>query len=84
MTYLVCDAIRLADLKRQDTAAETVAEAKREAEAMAKRYGVRVYVLAVVGEVEGLVDPRWAVDPDPPEPKAQGAPAIYGWFGMGP
>ena len=82
--YLVADAHRFADLRRMDTVAETVADAKRAAEEMAKRHGVRVYVLAVVGEVEGQVQPRWAVDPDPPNPKAQGTPAIYGWFGMGP
>lgn len=82
--YLIADARRLGDLRRMDTTAETVADAKREAEAMAKRHGVRVYVLAVVGEVEGEIEPRWAQDPAPPEPQAQGAPAIYGWIGVGP
>lgn len=75
MTYLICDQYRLADLTRQDTTAETVSEAKTAAEAMARKYGCRVYVIGVVGEVEGQVSPHWAKDPEPP-------PAA-GWYGIG-
>lgn len=64
--YLVCDQHRLADLRRMDTTAETVADAKRLAEDMARKYGVRVYVIGVVGEVEGQVESRWTTDPEPP------------------
>ena len=58
-TYLIVDAIRLSDLLRMDTTAQTPAEAKKLAEAMAKQYGTTVTVLAPVGEVSGAVEPRW-------------------------
>lgn len=57
--YLIVDAIRLADLLQWDTTAQTPAEAKTLAEAMAKQYGTTVTVLAPVGEVSGAVEPRW-------------------------
>jgi hypothetical protein len=60
MTYLIVDDKRLPDLQRMDTTADTPEQARAEAEAMAKRWGCRVYVLAVAGEVEGTVEPRWA------------------------
>ena len=59
-TYLIVDAIRLQDLIRMDTTAQTPAEAKALAEAMAKQYGTTVTVLAPVGVVDGAVEPRWA------------------------
>lgn len=52
MNYLVVDHLRLSDLLRQDTPAETPADAQQLAADMARRYGVRVYVLGVVGMVE--------------------------------
>lgn len=57
------DAIRLADLRRMDTHCESVDEAKAAAEAMAKQYGGKVFILAVVGEVEGVLNPTWNKDP---------------------
>lgn len=63
--YLVVDAIRLSDLGRMDTTAQTLQEAKAAAEDIARKYGTRVYILGVVGEVEGMVDPHWVVDPEP-------------------
>ncbi len=64
MRYLIVDAIRLVDLQHQDTACESVDEAKSAAEAMAKQYGGKVFILAVVGEVEGVLNPTWTKDPD--------------------
>ena len=52
MNYLIADYIRMYDLERMDTTAETPDEAQRLAEAMAKEHRCRVYVLAVVGVVE--------------------------------
>lgn len=75
--YLIVDAIRLADLLRMDTVAQTVAEAKAAAEAMARKYGTTVTVLAAVGEVAGVVDPQWA-KPLPAEPQV-----VFGWIGGG-
>ena len=58
--YLVCDYVRLYDLERQDTPAETPEEAQRLAEAMAKEHRCKVYVLAVVGVVEcPASEPSW-------------------------
>ena len=75
--YLIVDAIRLVDLQHQDTTAQTPAEAKALAEAMAKQYGVTVTVLAPVGVVEGSVEPRWAT-------AIPGADVVpFGWFGGG-
>ena len=62
MSYLIVDALRLADLQRMDTCTPTVAEAKLEAEAMAKRYGTAVTVLAAVAVCEGSVEPQWTRD----------------------
>lgn len=75
--YLVVDAIRLADLLLWDTTAQTPAEAKALAEAMAKQYGVTVTVLAPVGVVEGAVEPRW----EKAIPGAGVSP--FGWVGGG-
>ena len=75
MTYLIVDAIRLSDLLLWDTTAQTPAEAKALAEAMAKKYGLTVTVLAPVGVVEGAVDPRW-------ETAIPGADVVpFGWVG---
>ena len=60
MIYLIVDSIRLVDLQHQDTTAQTPAEAKALAAAMAKQYGTTVTVLAPVGVVDGAVEPRWA------------------------
>ena len=62
--YLITDAIRFADLQHQDTACESVDDAKAAAEAMAKKFGGKVFILAVVGEVEGVLNPTWTQDPD--------------------
>lgn len=62
MTYLIVDAIRLADLIRMDTTAPTVADAKQAAEAMAKRFATTVTVLAPVAVCEGGIEPRWTRD----------------------
>ena len=60
MQYLVADYIRLYDLERMDTPAETPEEARRLAEAMAKEHRCKVFVLAVVGVVEcPASDPSW-------------------------
>ena len=60
MTYLICDHLRLADLQRQDTAADTPAAAQHKAAELAKLYGCRVYVLGVVGVVEcPAIEPHW-------------------------
>ena len=61
--YIICDHIRLADLQRMDTSADTPAQAQQAAAEMAQRYGCRVYVLGVVGVV-GVVEcparePQW-------------------------
>jgi hypothetical protein len=63
VSYLVTDAIRFADLCRMDTCCESVDDAKTSAEAMAKKYGGKVFILAVVGEVEGLLTQTWNKDP---------------------
>ena len=76
-TYLIVDAIRLQDLLRMDTTAQTPAEAKALAEKMAKQYSTTVTVLAPVGEVSGTVEPRWVTA----IPEADVVPA--GWFGGG-
>ena len=73
MTYLIVDAIRLSDLRHQDTVAHTPAEAKALAEKMARQYGTTVTVLAPVGVVEGAVDPHW----ETAIPGADVAP--FGW-----
>ena len=58
--FLIADYIRLYDLERMDTPAETPAEAQRLAEAMAKEHRCRVYVLGVVGIVEcPAIEPNW-------------------------
>jgi lysozyme family protein len=82
LTYLICDAIRYADLKRMDTTAETLADAKAAAEEMARKYGVTVYVIGVVGEVEGAVNPHWVTDPAPKQETS--ASMIAGYFGFIP
>jgi len=75
--YLIVDAIRLADLLRMDTTAQTPAEAKELAEAMARKYGTTVTVLAPVGVVEGAVEPRWST-------AIPGADVVpFGWIGGG-
>lgn len=72
MQYLIVDSIRLADLLRMDTTAETQAEASLAAEEMAKRFGCPVTVLAPVAVCEGSVEPRWTKDfPQAP----------FGWVG---
>lgn len=72
MTYLICDHLRLADLHRMDTTALTVADAKQAAEAMAKRFGCTVTVLAPVAVCEGGIEPRWTKDfPNQPQ--------MFGW-----
>lgn len=82
MTYLICDAIRYADLKRMDSTAEKISEAKAAAEEMARKYGVTVYILGVIGEVEGAVHPHWVTDPAPQQETA--ASMIAGYFGFIP
>lgn len=77
MAYLIVDAIRLQDLMRMDSTAQTPAEAKALAESMAKQYGVTVTVLAPVGVVEGAVEPRW----ETAIPGADVSPG--GWIGGG-
>ena len=58
--FLIADYIRLYDLERMDTPAETPEEARRLAEAMAKEHRCKVYVLAVVGVVEcPASEPSW-------------------------
>lgn len=75
--YLIVDALRLQDLLRMDTVAQTPGEAKALAEKMAKQYGVAVTVLAPVGEVSGAVEPRWAT-------AIPGADVVpFGWMGGG-
>ena len=60
MTYIIADHIRLADLQRMDTSADTPAEAQAKAAELAKLYGCRVYVLGVVGVVEcPAIVPQW-------------------------
>ena len=60
MQYLIAGYIRPYDLERQDTPADTPAEAQRLAEAMAKAHRCRVYVLGVVGIVEcPAIEPSW-------------------------
>ena len=60
MTYLICDHLRLDDLQRMDTAADTPDEAQRKAADIAQRYHCRVYVLGVVGVVEcPAIEPQW-------------------------
>lgn len=76
MNFLICDHFRLGDLRQSDTTTDTPEQARVEAEAMAKKYGCKVYILQVVGEVEGVVEPRWTQEPD--------KSPIAGWFGMGP
>ena len=53
------EARRFDDLREQDTSAADWDAASMAAEALARRYGTRVLVLAVVGEVEGRVEPIW-------------------------
>lgn len=58
--YIICDHLRLADLQRMDTSADTPAQAQQAAAEMAQRYGCRVYVLGVVGVVEcPAKEPQW-------------------------
>ncbi len=57
--YLICDEQRFGDLCRYDTTAETPQLAQQAAEEMARKYG-RVYVLQVVGIVDGRVEPQWS------------------------
>ena len=58
--FLIADYIRLYDLERQDTPAETPEEARRLAEAMARQHKCKVYVLGVVGVVEcPAIVPQW-------------------------
>lgn len=58
--YLICDHLRLSDLQRMDTSADTPAQAQQAAAEMAQRYGCRVYVLGVVGVVEcPAKEPQW-------------------------
>ena len=58
--YLIADYIRMYDLERMDTPAETLEEARRLAEDMARRHKCKVYVLAVVGVVEcPASEPSW-------------------------
>lgn len=60
MSYLICDHLRLADLQRMDTAADTPAAAQHKAAELAKLYGCRVYVLGIVGVVEcPAIEPQW-------------------------
>ena len=60
MQFLIADYIRLYDLERMDTPAETPEEARRLAEAMAKEHRCKVFVLAVVGVVEcPASEPSW-------------------------
>lgn len=59
MDFLIVEATRWADLRQQDTPADDWDAAKAAAEALARRYGTRVLVLAVVGEVDGRVQPIW-------------------------
>jgi len=75
--YLIVDAIRLGDLRNQDTVAHTPAEAKALAEQMARQYGTTVTVLSPVGLVEGAVEPRW----DKAIPGAD--VELFGWLGGG-
>ena len=76
--YLIVDAIRLADLQHQDTTAQTPAEAKTLAEAMAKQYGVAVTILAPVGVVEAGLESRWTQ-------ALPGADVVpFGWMGVTP
>ena len=77
MTYLVVDAIRWADLQHMDTVADTVTQAKEAAEAMARRFGTTVTVLAPVAVCEAGIEPRWTKDM-PAEPQA-----AFGWIGGG-
>ena len=78
MTYLVVDSIRLADLMRADTTAEAPAQAKEAAEAMAKRFGTTVTVLAPVAVCEAGIELHWTKEL-PPEPQA-----AFGWGGGAP
>ena len=58
--YLIADHIRLYDLERMDTPAETPEEARRLAEAMAKEHRCKVFVLAIVGVVGcPAIEPSW-------------------------
>jgi len=58
--FLIADYIRLYDLERMDTPAETPEEARRLAEDMARQHKCKVFVLAVVGVVEcPASDPSW-------------------------
>ena len=60
MNYLICDHLRLSDLHRMDTTADTPEQAQHLAAEMAKQYGCRVYVLGVVGVVECPArEPQW-------------------------
>ena len=77
MTYLIVDAIRLSDLRRMDTTAETTAQAKEAAEAMATRFGATVTVLAPVAVCEAGIKPRWTKEL-PAEPQV-----VFGWIGGG-
>lgn len=59
--FLVCDALRWKDLCAQDTVAGDRDAARSAAEALARRYGVRVHVLELVASVEGVVELGWDV-----------------------
>lgn len=66
MPYLICDHLRLADLQRQDTRADTPADAQRLAADMAKEYRCRVYVLGIVGIVDcPAIEPQWVQPLEP-------------------
>ena len=56
---LVMEISRLRDLQAQDTPAPDWPAAKEAAEALARRFGTRVVVLQVVGEVQGHVEAQW-------------------------
>ena len=62
MTHIICDHLRLTDFGRQDTIANTPAEAQQKAAEMAQRFGCRVYVLGIVGVVEcPAIEPHWVM-----------------------
>ena len=77
--YIVMDELRHRDILAQDTTAPTLAQARAAAEALAARFGTRVRVLAVVGEVEGAIEPRWT------QPLPDNSPTAFGgWILSGP
>ncbi len=58
-TYLICDVHRFKDLCHSDTTADTLEQARVEAEKMTKKWGCKVYVLKAVSMVEGQVETQW-------------------------